>query len=192
MDESRIVIRPAAEADRAGVLALAPRLAEGVAPWRDQEQARAAGKRWLEDSLGAGARGEGIVLVAVDGGTISGGTAGGTISGGTAGGDTVAGVITVRPVAHFTGERDGYVGELVVAEDSGRRGIGRRLVEAATAWARDQGLVNLTLHTGTYNANARAFYAALGFAEEEVRLTRRLTRRGSGEATARSAGRPCR
>jgi ribosomal protein S18 acetylase RimI-like enzyme len=183
MDESRIVIRPAAEADRAGVLALAPRLAEGVAPWRDQEQARAAGKRWLEDSLGAGARGEGIVLVAVDGGTISGGTAGG---------DTVAGVITVRPVAHFTGERDGYVGELVVAEDSGRRGIGRRLVEAATAWARDQGLVNLTLHTGTYNANARAFYAALGFAEEEVRLTRRLTRRGSGEATARSAGRPCR
>ena len=102
-------IRSAGEADRAGVLALAPRLAEGVAPWRGQEQARAAGARWLEDSLGSA---EGIVLVAV-------------------GGDTVAGVISVRPATHFTGERDGYVGELVVAEDSGRRGIGRRLVAAA-------------------------------------------------------------
>jgi hypothetical protein len=31
---------------------------------------------------------------------------------------------------------------------------------------------NLTLHTGAFNANARGFYAALGFVEEEVRLTR--------------------
>jgi hypothetical protein len=31
---------------------------------------------------------------------------------------------------------------------------------------------HLTLHTGAYNASARAFYAAPGFAEEEVRLTR--------------------
>jgi hypothetical protein len=30
----------------------------------------------------------------------------------------------------------------------------------------------ITLHTGAFNTNARAFYAALGFAEEEVRLTR--------------------
>ncbi|HSZ40260.1 MAG TPA: GNAT family N-acetyltransferase [Trebonia sp.] len=159
----RIVVRGAVEADRAGVLGLAPRLAEGVAPWRDQERAKAAGERWLADSLGAAARGEGIVLVAVDD------TAGSQPSGG-----TVVGAISVRPMVHFTGEHDGYVGELVVAERSGRRGIGRRLVEAASAWARDQGLVNLSLHTGASNANARAFYAALGFAEEEVRLTLRL------------------
>jgi len=39
---------------------------------------------------------------------------------------------------------------------------------------RDQGLTHLTLHTGAYNTCARAFYAAVGFAEEEARLTRRV------------------
>lgn len=146
-------IRLAAEADRAGVLALVPRLAEGVAPWRDREEALAAGSRWLEDSLAAAAKGDGAVLVAADG-------------------DGIAGVITIRPARHFTGEYDGYIGELAVAERASRRGIGRALVSAAGAWACDHGLENLTLHTGAFNAGARAFYAALGFAEEEVRLTR--------------------
>ena len=55
-----------------------------------------------------------------------------------------------------------------------RRGGGtrRKRCPAADAWARDHGLRSLTLHTGAFNTNARAFYAALGFAEEEVRLTR--------------------
>jgi ribosomal protein S18 acetylase RimI-like enzyme len=84
----------------------------------------------------------------------------------------VVGVLSIRPSRHFTGEHDGYIGELVVAQYAGRSGIGRSLVAAAEAWARDQGLAHLTLHTGAYNTSARAFYAALGFAEEEVRLTR--------------------
>jgi GNAT superfamily N-acetyltransferase len=49
---------------------------------------------------------------------------------------------------------------------------GAALVETAETWARDHGLRHLTLHTGALNATARAFYAALGFQEEEVRLTR--------------------
>jgi GNAT superfamily N-acetyltransferase len=81
-------------------------------------------------------------------------------------------VISVRASTHFTGERDGYIGELVVADHASRRGIGRALIAAAEAWSRDHGLRKLTLLTGAFNANARAFYAALGFAEEEVRLTR--------------------
>jgi ribosomal protein S18 acetylase RimI-like enzyme len=154
VDDS-IEIRAAAGGDKAAILALAPRLAEGVAPWRDQAAARAAGRRWLEESLDAAAAGDGTVLVAV-------------------GEDTVLGVISVRPSRHFTGERDGYIGELAVAADSAGRGIGRALVAAAADWARDHDLVNLTLHTGAANTAARAFYAALGFAEEDVRLTRAL------------------
>src|ERR1700678_3697624 len=155
MGEPIIPIRPADDDDRAAVLELGPRLAEGVAPWRDQAEALLAGRRWLEGSLAAAQAGDGTVLV---------------------GGDErgVAGVITIRPSTHFTGERDGYIGELVVAERDSRRGIGRALVAAADAWASDHGLRNLTLHTGAFNAGARAFYAALGFAEEEVRLTRPL------------------
>jgi GNAT superfamily N-acetyltransferase len=148
-----ILIRPAGDDDRAAVLELGPRLAEGVAPWRDQTEALLAGQRWLEESLDAVQTGDGAVLVAAD-------PAG------------IAGVVSVRSSTHFTGERDGYIGELVVADRASRHGIGRALITAAEAWARDHGLRNLTLHTGTFNANAREFYAALGFVEEEVRLTR--------------------
>jgi ribosomal protein S18 acetylase RimI-like enzyme len=155
MSAESIAIRAGTDADREAVLALAPRLAVGVAPWRDQMEALAAGRRWLEDSLAAAARGDGAVLVA--------GVAG-----------QVLGVISIQPSRHFTGERDGYIGELAVAEHASRRGIGRALIEAADTWARGYGLAHLTLHTGARNAGARAFYAALGFAEEEVRLTRPL------------------
>jgi ribosomal protein S18 acetylase RimI-like enzyme len=155
MSAAGITVRPATGADAAAVLELAPRLAEGVAPWRDQAEARAAGRRWLEDSLAAAARGQGVVLVATDGD-----------------GDAIAGVLSVRPSRHFTGEPDGYIGELAVAEHAARRGIGRALIDAADDWAGERGLRHLTLHAGAFNTTARAFYAALGFEEEEVRLTR--------------------
>jgi GNAT superfamily N-acetyltransferase len=155
MGELSIGVRPADDADTGGILDLAPRLVEGVAPWRDQAEALLAGRRWLEESLDAAKSGDGTVLVVVDAAGI-------------------AGVICVRPSTHFTGERDGYIGELVVADRASRHGIGRALIAAADAWARDHGLRNLTLHTGAFNTNARAFYAALGFTEEEVRLTRPL------------------
>jgi GNAT superfamily N-acetyltransferase len=45
---------------------------------------------------------------------------------------------------------------------------------AAEEWARRQGLACVTLHTGAANARARTFYAALGYEEEDVRLTKRL------------------
>ena len=162
MGKPIIPIRPTDDDDRAGVLELAPRLAEGVAPWRDQAEAQLAGRRWLEESLDAAKARDGAVLVAADA-------------------DGIAGVISVRASTHFTGERDGYIGELVVAERASRHGIGRALIAAADAWARDHGLRNLTLHTGAFNTNARGFYAALGFAEEEVRLTRPIRSQAQSE-----------
>ena len=74
------------------------------------------------------------------------------------------------------------------ADRAARRGIGRALVTAADEWARDRGLRNLTLHTGAYNAGARAFYADLGFAEEEVRLTRPIQPAPDAEANAERNG----
>lgn len=165
MGISDIHIRPATDADRVGLLSLAPRLAEGVAPWRDPQEALAAGRRWLDDSLAVMAWGDGTVFVAADGR-----------------GEGVVGVVSIRPALHFTGERDGYIGELAVARQESRRGTGRALIDAADAWARDHGLTNLTLHTGAFNTGARAFYAALGFAEEEVRLTRPVGPAASADA----------
>jgi len=45
MDNSGMSIRPASDADKEAIFALAPRLAAGVAPWRDQDEARDAGRR---------------------------------------------------------------------------------------------------------------------------------------------------
>jgi ribosomal protein S18 acetylase RimI-like enzyme len=155
MNPATVSVRPAVAADRPAILELAPRLAEGVAPWRNHDEARNAGRKWLDGSLDDALAGTGALFVAVDQGDL-------------------IGVISVHATTHFTGEQDGYIGELVVAGSASRRGLGRTLIDAAETWAREHQLENLTLHTGAYNTSARAFYAALGFDEEEVRLTRRV------------------
>lgn len=86
----------------------------------------------------------------------------------------VAGFVSLGARAHFTGELDAYVGELVVAQADEGWGVGRALVAAAEGWALQRGLVRITLETGAANSGARAFSSALGFAEEDVRLTRTL------------------
>ena len=84
----------------------------------------------------------------------------------------VVGLVTVGHRHHFSGQKDAYVGELVVAEAEEGRGIGRMLMQAAEGWARSQGLQYLTLETGAANGAARAFYAALGYQEEDIRFTK--------------------
>jgi ribosomal protein S18 acetylase RimI-like enzyme len=155
MNSAHIHIRAATEHDKPAVLQLAPRLAEGLAPWRNREAAVLAAQQWLTDSFATAARQDGTVLVAVDK-------------------TGIAGVITISEQRHFTGETDGYIGELAVASHTVRHGIGRALIAAAETWARDRGLRHLTLQTGTANIPARHFYAALGFEEEDIRLTRPL------------------
>ncbi len=81
------------------------------------------------------------------------------------------GVISVSRSRHFSGEEDAYIGELAVAQNVDRGGVGSRLVTAARPWAKERGLRCLTLHTGAANATARTFYEALGFRDEDVRLT---------------------
>jgi len=155
MNSVGIHIRAATEYDKPAVLQLAPRLAEGLAAWRDRQAAILAAQQWLTDSFATAARHDGTVLVATDK-------------------TGIVGVITISAQRHFTGETDGYIGELAIASRAVRRGIGRALIKAAETWAQDRGLRHLTLHTGIANIPARHFYSALGFQEEEIRLTRSL------------------
>ena len=60
-------------------------------------------------------------------------------------------------------ERRGYIDGLVVASDHRRQGIGRRLMDAAAAWATEQGAAQLVLTVWAGNAAARAFYHRLGY-----------------------------
>ena len=47
-------------------------------------------------------------------------------------------------------------------------------VAAAEQWASERGLTFITLDTGAAKTAARQFYAARGYAEEDLRLTKRL------------------
>lgn len=87
---------------------------------------------------------------------------------------------------HFAGEVDAYIGELAVARGYERRGIGAALVAVAEAWSRERRYPRITLDTGAGNVGARAFYAALGFAEEDIRLSKPLTNTPPGPELSRT------
>ena len=143
-------VRPYRTGDEEGVRALAPRLLIGAAEWIEPEAMLTSIHGWLDDSLA------GVAFVAAEA-------------------DRVVGFVTVTERKHFTGVAEAYVGELAVTEKAEGRGIGRALMDAAEAWARDRGLERISLDTGAANAGARGFYARLGYAETDVRLSKPLT-----------------
>lgn len=158
MASHEIEIRGYLPADRDALLALAPRLVAGMAPWRDRAAWLRAVAGWVRSAADTAADGDHAVYVAVDGGTV-------------------VGFVEVARRTHFTGQVDAYVGELVTAAGHERRGIARALMLAAEEWAIGQGLDLLTLETGAANREARAFYAAIGYQDEDVRLTKELRKR---------------
>jgi GNAT superfamily N-acetyltransferase len=156
MADDRVRIRPYEERDRQAARSLAARLVIGVAPWRNRTAVGHAVRGWVEGSLNESTAEGRAVFVAVHV-------------------EEVVGLISVGTRKHFTGDVDAYVGELVVAEAMERRGFGARLLGAAEAWAVERGLERLTLETGAANSGARAFYAAAGYVEEDVRLTKEIS-----------------
>ncbi|HBC07581.1 MAG TPA: GNAT family N-acetyltransferase [Rhodospirillaceae bacterium] len=60
---------------------------------------------------------------------------------------------------------EAVIQSLVVDARARGAGIGRALMERAEAWARARGLASVALHTTLTRADARAFYARLGYAE---------------------------
>lgn len=150
-----VQIGPFDLADRDQVVALSPRLTVGVAAWRDPAKVAVAVRGWVEGAVAASPAEDHAVFVAKSGGRV-------------------AGVVTVEERTHWTGAVDAYVGELIVAADVEGLGIGRALMAAAEQWACERGLEFLTLETGAANSRARGFYRTLGYAEEDVRLTKPL------------------
>jgi RimJ/RimL family protein N-acetyltransferase len=58
---------------------------------------------------------------------------------------------------------------LMVAATHRRRGVGRRLLVQAVAWAREAGVSKLELHVFPWNAPAIALYESFGFEREGLR-----------------------
>jgi ribosomal protein S18 acetylase RimI-like enzyme len=154
-DQATIRIRPYQPADRSHVMALAPRLTEWVASWRDPAKVLPAVQNWVRDSIDALSQPGHAFYVAADG-------------------NSIVGLVTFSERTHFTGQADAYVGELAVQAGMERRGIATQLMTAAEAWAAGRGLPFLTLETGAANQPARNLYAALGYQEEDIRLTKAI------------------
>lgn len=74
--------------------------------------------------------------------------------------DAPVGFAAVGPL-----DGQGYLHEIDVHPDHGQRGLGRRLVETACVWAREQGFSCLQLSTFRHIAWNAPFYARLGFRE---------------------------
>jgi ribosomal protein S18 acetylase RimI-like enzyme len=136
-------------------MALADRLVAGAAPWRDPERWLAVVRGWVAESIVAADQPGHALHVAVDD-------------------ERVVGFVATSTRMHFTGDVDAYIGELVVATDVERRGVGRLLLETAEAWARSLGYRTLILDTGARNTAARALYESAGFVDEDIRLSKRL------------------
>jgi GNAT superfamily N-acetyltransferase len=81
-----------------------------------------------------------------------------------AGGEAL-GLVTLaaHAVLHAAGPV-GLITALVVTGAARGRGVGRRLVAAATGWAARRGCVRLMVTSGEQRADAHAFYPACGLA----------------------------
>ncbi len=148
-----IRIRPYRATDRDRVMLLAPRLTEGTAPWRDPAGTLRAVEVAVRSAIDSfRVPGHAVFVAEADGGTV--------------------GLVTVSERLSFTGHREAYVGWLAVQAGMERRGIGSMLMAVVESWAIDRGLSCLTLETGAANHAARSLYQALGYEEEDIRLTK--------------------
>ena len=76
--------------------------------------------------------------------------------------------------SEFTGQPQAFVLDVYVAESYRGQGLGRRLMETAEEWARQQGLRRIALSVATHNAPARGLYETLGYQVETLRMSKGL------------------
>ncbi|MFA9459552.1 GNAT family N-acetyltransferase [Thiohalorhabdus sp. Cl-TMA] len=90
------------------------------------------------------------------------------------GAGAVRGMCSVQSVVSTAeGGLVGWLEDLVVAEGWRGRGLGRCLLRAACAWARQQGLSRLQLVADRSNAPARDFYWRQGWDSTQLVVLRR-------------------
>lgn len=88
---------------------------------------------------------------------------------------TQAGYVWVAKTHHdFTGQLEASLLSQYVAEAYRNQGVGRRLMERAEEWARQQGLPRISLSVGEHNKVAQNVCKLLGFRVEMLRMTKEL------------------
>lgn len=156
-DDSRILIRPATEADRDFVLGLVPRLrAFGPSPLRPVEALDSAERRILERAFDAMPEGS-ILLI-----------------GEHAQEGPLGMAYAETGTDYFTREAHAHLAILAVDESAEGRGIAPALLAAVERWGTERGYRFVTLNVFARNARARAAYEKARYAPDIVRYVKAL------------------
>jgi RimJ/RimL family protein N-acetyltransferase len=142
-------IRRATPSDAAALIALAATVGHEAGAWlltTDVERTVTSERRYLR---AVQRHEDAAVYVAVDDGTV-------------------VGRLSVARDPHPASRHVADLGLMVAAEHR-RRGIGRALLEACVAWARQSGIAKLELHVFPWNEPAIALYEGFGFEREGLR-----------------------
>ncbi len=145
-------VRPFQEPDRERVLAVAGRLTEGFAPWRDPQKVQATIEQWAQSAVDKAGEDDRCMFVIEAEGVVVG-----------------FGSAIVQD--HYIDGRDAYIGELAIDADYEGRRAGQMLLGALREWALEHGCGQITLQTGAANQRARDFYERFGFQYEDVTMT---------------------
>ena len=156
---THVVVRPATQADVTEIVAIWGELAvhhaaldSSFAPsdrWQDEY------RHFVRSLLG---RDDALAVVAVDQARLVG---------------YAVGRISMLP-GFFAQRERGYIHDAVVRPDCRRRGIGRQMVEALTAWMHEHGVALVELTVATRNREAVEFWRSVGFDSYMVHMKREL------------------
>ncbi len=81
---------------------------------------------------------------------------------------TPLGFISLKVSNDVAGVERGHVADLAVAGGARRRGVGRALMQAGEAWARERGFAVLSLDVSSTNERALEFYRRLAYGAESL------------------------
>jgi GNAT superfamily N-acetyltransferase len=150
-------VRPARADDRDFVIGLAPRLTDGfpLPPWRTSEEVTDTEAATLDLALTVLPHGNALLIAeSADG--------------------ERAGLVYLERLFDYFRRPHGHVGILAVTANAEGKGVGRVLMEAAEAWAREQKLEMLSLNVFAANERARRVYERLGYTPETLRYVKPL------------------
>lgn len=74
----------------------------------------------------------------------------------------------------LTGEKQGYISRIVVAEVFEGKGFGKKLMAAAETWARENNYATLGLNVFAANKKALRFYHQLGYESETIKMVKTI------------------
>jgi GNAT superfamily N-acetyltransferase len=151
-------VRLARPEDREFALAICTRLGEGfpLPGWRTPDLVAGAERDGVNAAFDSGRDGE-LLLIAEDGPS-----------------DRLGFAHVTTQIDYFVRTPNAHVSILAVREGAEGRGVGRALLEAAEAWARDRGFDVITLNVFAANARARALYERTGYGPDTIRYLKPL------------------